>query len=518
MKTDAAPPTATASPSAGAAPSTRRTLLASAAGGVAALVLGALGKPSEVDAAAGSALIMGRTTNSAGRSNTKLTTSSTGTALAVAQNGTGSALSGTTKGSGTYGVNAVNAGAAGSGAAARASGGNNHGLIASTANKAKHAVSASNSAATNGGGAAVRASGGHNYGVDATSIDGSAVRGTLSGSPGTYGFLGTKSPGGPVGVAGLTSDGTGVQGGADTGIAVYAGSDSGSGVYALSNTGVAVYATSSSAAIRGDYKDGTSTFGLIGCHGMGDAVFGVVGHSVDGTGVSGDTETGTGVYGQTNDGTALYGWADTGNAVYGISGSGYALYGDGDAVITGNLEVAGDLTKAGGTFKIDHPADPSHRYLVHSFIESPDRKNVYDGVAVLDASGEVVVGLPGYFDALNRDARIQLTPIGLFSPLFVKHEVKAGRFTIGGGVVGQRVHWQVTGIRKDPWAEAHPLVVEPKKAGAERGTYLHPELYGQPETKGRAWKARAKATRVAKGAAPSTLANVGVPAAPGRTQ
>ena len=46
----------------------------------------------------------------------------------------------------------------------------------------------------------------------------------------------------------------------------------------------------------------------------------------------------------------------------------------------GNVQVTGTLTKAGGSFKIDHPLDPANRYLSHSFVESPDMKNVYDGV------------------------------------------------------------------------------------------------------------------------------------------
>ena len=40
----------------------------------------------------------------------------------------------------------------------------------------------------------------------------------------------------------------------------------------------------------------------------------------------------------------------------------------------------------------------------------------------------------------------------------------------------------MTGIRQDPWAEAHRIPVEQEKTGRERGAYQHPELYGQPET------------------------------------
>ena len=47
--------------------------------------------------------------------------------------------------------------------------------------------------------------------------------------------------------------------------------------------------------------------------------------------------------------------------------------------------------------------------------------------------------------------------------------------------------WQVTGVRRDPYAEAHPLRVEMEKTEKERGYYLHPELYGQPSQRGIEW-------------------------------
>ncbi len=47
-----------------------------------------------------------------------------------------------------------------------------------------------------------------------------------------------------------------------------------------------------------------------------------------------------------------------------------------------------------------------------------------------------------------------------------------------------KVSWQVTGVRQDAYAKAHPLVVEQDKPVAERGYYLHPELFGQPESRG----------------------------------
>ncbi len=45
----------------------------------------------------------------------------------------------------------------------------------------------------------------------------------------------------------------------------------------------------------------------------------------------------------------------------------------------------------------------------------------------------------------------------------------------------------VTGIRYDPYANVHRTSVEEQKPAGEQGYYLHPELYGQPETKGVEW-------------------------------
>lgn len=144
-----------------------------------------------------------------------------------------------------------------------------------------------------------------------------------------------------------------------------------------------------------------------------------------------------------------------------------------------NLQVLGTLSKSSGSFKIDHPLDPANKFLFHSFVESPDMKNIYDGVVQLDARGEAIVDMPAYFEALNRDFRYQLTSLGVASPaLHIADEIAGGRFRIAGGVPGHRVSWQVTGTRQDAWAMAHRIVVEVDKEGAEKGRYLHPELHG----------------------------------------
>jgi hypothetical protein len=158
---------------------------------------------------------------------------------------------------------------------------------------------------------------------------------------------------------------------------------------------------------------------------------------------------------------------------------------DGSVSTGGNLSVGGTLSKKGGSFKIDHPLDPANKYLYHSFVESPDMMNIYNGVVALDGLGGAVVELPGYFGALNRDFRYQLTAIGAPGPnLYIAEEIQNNQFKIAGGAPGAKVSWQVTGIRQDVWANAHRIPVEVEKDLQDLGHYLSPELYGQPEEAG----------------------------------
>ncbi len=143
----------------------------------------------------------------------------------------------------------------------------------------------------------------------------------------------------------------------------------------------------------------------------------------------------------------------------------------------GDLSILGNLSKGGGSFKIDHPLDPENKYLYHSFVESPDMMNIYNGNVVLDKNGQANIEMPTWFEALNRDFRYQLTPIGAAADLYVAHEMKNGSFSIAGGTAGLKVSWQVTGIRHDPYANHHRVPVEVEKEVEKRGTYLHPQVY-----------------------------------------
>jgi trimeric autotransporter adhesin len=139
-----------------------------------------------------------------------------------------------------------------------------------------------------------------------------------------------------------------------------------------------------------------------------------------------------------------------------------------------NISANGTISAQTKNFKIDDPLDPARRWLYHTSIESPDMKNLYDGVVVLDKRGEAWIAMPEWFEALNRDFRYQLTAIGAPGPrLFVAKEISGNRFKIAGGKPGMKVSWLVTGIRHDAWAADNRTPVVQDKVGIEVGNYYH---------------------------------------------
>ena len=99
----------------------------------------------------------------------------------------------------------------------------------------------------------------------------------------------------------------------------------------------------------------------------------------------------------------------TNNLTLGVSG---------DTIqIPGNLNVTGTVSKASGTFKIDHPLPEKQdtHYLIHSFIEGPRMDNIYRGHIHLE-NGLAEINLDtqfnmteGTFVALNRDISVFTT-------------------------------------------------------------------------------------------------------------
>jgi hypothetical protein len=204
----------------------------------------------------------------------------------------------------------------------------------------------------------------------------------------------------------------------------------------------------------------------------------------DGDGIEVDNVNfGVYVIGAQEDGIFVEG-NDDGISAYGDQdGDGNGQAGD----FEGDVDVSGTLDAATKNFKIDHPQDPTGKYLKHTTVESPDMMNVYSGTVTLDASGEATVQLPDYFESLNKNYRYQLTAIGAPGPrLYIAQEVNNNQFRVAGGESGMKVSWEVTGVRNDAYARQNRVQVEAQKPSAKQGTYLHPEAYSAPQSQSEA--------------------------------
>jgi hypothetical protein len=304
-------------------------------------------------------------------------------------------------------------------------------------------------------------------GVDgqSESPDGAGVYGVANATEGaSYGVEGESLSGNGAGVYGTN---TATSGNA---FGVFGQSASGYGVYGKSATGVAILGacvpTGSNTCYNGVAGINNSTSGgMNGVYALTESPGGSAVYMVN-----------------TGGGSLLVGTeSNGGNATFYVNVDGSGYFG-GAVQIDGNLNVGGTLTKGGGSFKIDDPLDPANKYLSHSFVESPDMMNIYNGNVTTDKRGLATVVLPNYFETLNRDFRYQLTVIGQFAQAIVAKEIDRGRFTIRTNKPGVKVSWQVTGIRQDAWANANRIPNEEDKPAQERGTYLHPELFGAPQS------------------------------------
>jgi hypothetical protein len=309
-------------------------------------------------------------------------------------------------------------------------------------------------------------------GVTATTVTAGTVNVTTANPIAILGESSNAAASSIYGHATSTASSTtyGVQGGSEgpVGVGVWGFSNGGAG-YGVQGKG----AKNGVFGWSGNNSSNWNTFSSVGVQGDTATQFGV--------GVLGTAESGFGGYFVNND---TSGSAAT--VVVQNSGAGYLLAAGNtntDMLLldtSGNLSILGNMSKAGGSFKIDHPIDPANKYLYHSFVESPDMMNIYNGVVVLNEAGEATVILPDWFEALNRDFRYQLTAIGTPGPnLYVAEEVTSNHFSIAGGKSGAKVSWQVTGVRHDAWAEAHRIPLEVEKTGDDKGKYLHPELFGR---------------------------------------
>jgi len=382
------------------------------------------------------------------------------------------------------------------------------------------------------------ASAGSVYGESATGI---GVIGVSGSQNGVYG-LSTGSLGGTVGVA--TGTGNGIWGVASgAGVAGYFdGGTTGRGI--VVSTGASGFGTTTPTGRLSVVQPATSvpaidTFAAInaysytsqGC--LKGGVLGTYNTSNYGTGVQGlgyngvNNQDANTIFGVGNQDLGVYGSSNTagvmGASIGGIGvvgynknasfaattgiGNTYGIYGNAQTVggatvptvrygiygfasgattnyagyFSGNVQVTGSIAKGSGTFKIDHPLDPENKYLYHSFVESPDMMNIYNGNLTTDAAGYATVILPDYFSALNKDFRYQLTVIGTFAQAIVKEKIKDNKFIIQTNQPNVEVSWMVTGIRHDKYADAHRVVPEVEKEPEMKGRYLHAKEWGVSE-------------------------------------
>jgi hypothetical protein len=155
----------------------------------------------------------------------------------------------------------------------------------------------------------------------------------------------------------------------------------------------------------------------------------------------------------------------------------------GDAVdvtlsVTGDLTIAGALSKGSGSFRIDHPLESKKdtHHLVHSFVEAPQADNIYRGkVDLVDGSATVnidtVAGMTeGTFVALNTDVQCFTTNESDWDA--VKGSVSGNILTISCQNTSSTatISWLVIGERQDQhmldteWTDENgKVIVEPEK-------------------------------------------------------
>ena len=324
-----------------------------------------------------------------------------------------------------------------------------------------------------------------------------------------FGIIGS----GKIGLYGSTTitDGSGVygQGGAGANSAgVFGLNTNSAAIWGRSTgTGSAIFGENTSTGYAGRFVGPVDVTGRLTAYNSsvgtgvdGRSSTGVYGQSIfnNGIGVFGDARNVTDGYGVVGRGfTGVYGETSSasGSGIWGVSaGQGSAILGEnsstgpagefrGHVNILGDLNVVGNVIKSSGSFRIDHPLDPANKFLSHSFVESPDMMNIYNGNVTTDATGSATVTLPAYFAALNRDYRYQLTVLGQFAQAIVSREIAENTFEIRTDKPGVKVSWQVTGIRQDAYARANPIVPEEFKPAEQQGMYLFPAGFGAGEEK-----------------------------------
>jgi hypothetical protein len=329
-----------------------------------------------------------------------------------------------------------------------------------------------------------------------------AIRGVKTGTTGTFPGVWGETESNSANASGVRGFALSTAGG--TGSAGVFGKN-----FSTINSNYGVFGEAVSTSGRGVYGYASSSTGTTyGVYGRSDSQSGMAVYGINTSTSSGltigaqfevDAQNGVGVALRAialSTGASSYGvigriYSQAGNAVFGDAGSttmgrgiwgigsdgGAAGYFQGDVYVTDYFEVGG--TKS---FTIDHPHDPTNKFLSHFCIEGPEPYNFYRGTVTLDETGSAQVSLPDYFDAINIDFSYQLTAIGAPMPnLHIATPIQDRKFQVGGGAPGKQVSWEVTARRNDPWVRDKGYQAERAKPEHERGTYIYPQGYGQPE-------------------------------------
>lgn len=234
---------------------------------------------------------------------------------------------------------------------------------------------------------------------------------------------------------------------------------------------IGVFSQGSTGLVTGTYGNAASVWGQ--SSGIRSGMFFAAGASANTTCLQGSYSGAAGNY----DGVGVFGnFSPNPLYGYGVIGQGnwYGVFANGDSGASGFK-----------TFQIDHPLDPENKYLRHYSMESPEVLNMYRGNVNLDANGEAIVTLPAYFDEININFSYHLTPIGAQANLYVKDEIQGNQFKIAGGQPHQKISWQVFAERNDLYAQQNSVKKMPEmdKKPEDKGLYVQPELYNQPESK-----------------------------------
>jgi hypothetical protein len=251
-----------------------------------------------------------------------------------------------------------------------------------------------------------------------------------------------------AGVLGQSPAGAGVRGNSDSGAGVFGSSDTGFGTRGQSNSNFGLFGLSLNNAGVAGQSENSGSAGVQGFNTKAGGT-GVLGQAFNGTGVRGISSSGFGVFGSSETFTAVEARSNTGFGVFGSSNTNTGIHGQSN----------------GGTGVFGSSA-AGNRAGVHAL-------NSGGGIALLAESPNgtgviAIIGAPG-------------------PNLYIAEEVADNSFKIAGGAPGMRVSWQVTGIRRDPYANKRRIKVEEEKPERERDHYLHPDLYNQPEEKSVEW-------------------------------